>query len=166
VHAATQGPTSQPELSEAVWMQSVAAAVEVDHGHLDETVVLEDAHPVDRRAKACSSVFDLQETGISACSQEGQTALADKPFAVDGAASVGDHHSAVEVELALRARQKQNRPPSHPGYASYPWAPAAKRLYFPDNGHRDGGHGLAKTARWHSAEASPVFGREPVQAHC
>ena len=71
------------------------------------------------------------------------------PWAADRAASVDDHRTAVEGELVLQARRKQNRQLRHLDRASCPSNLVVKRLRFLGDVRKADAFALATIARWH-----------------
>lgn len=71
------------------------------------------------------------------------------PWAAGGAASVEGRRTAVEGELVLQARRRQNHLLRHLDHASCPSNLVVKRLRFLGDGHKADAFALAMIAHWH-----------------
>lgn len=90
------------------------------------------------------------------------------PWAADGVASVENRRIAVESELVLQARRRQNRLLRHLDHASCPSNLVARRLRFLDDVRKVDAFALAMIARWHwhAENVSPAFGEVSLPARC
>jgi hypothetical protein len=91
---------------------------------------------------------DRQESGTAAYFREEQTALACKPWVVDGAASVDDRRIAVGHELVLQARRKRTHSQRHPDHVPCLESLVAKQLPFPGDARKVDVPALAAIAHY------------------